>query len=493
MERLIGKAFGPYKVLEKIGEGGMAVVYRGVQESLERYVAIKVLRTELSADQEFIARFRQEALAVAQLSHPNILHVYDAGFAHGVYYIVMAYVDGGSLKDLIAQGPVEETFACSLAASLADALDYAHQQGLIHRDVKPSNVLLTRDGRPLLTDFGIAKLLDEGQRLTRTGTSIGTPEYMAPEQAQGQAVDGRTDIYALGVVLYEMLAGWVPFSAQTPIATLYRHVNEPPPPLKQINISVPEWLDAIVQKALAKRPLDRFQRASRMAEALRERQAPSAAEVARPAREPARPEPTQRVSAAPATAPAAERRRTGLRPILAALAGLVVVAGLVGGAFALLGRDGEPDGAASPTVTLAVRETTAVPAGATTAAPLAATSSPTPSATAARSPSPSPTPSPSATQPGTDTPEASATPSSTVTRTPTSAPTYTPAPTSTQPPPTNTQPPPPTNTNPPPPPTNTKPPPPTNTNPPPPTDTKPPPTYTQPPPPTATTEPPPPP
>ena len=220
MDDLIGKSFGAYKVLDRIGEGGMAVVYRAYQESLGRYAAIKVLRSELAHDSEFVTRFRREAQAVAQLNHPNILQVYDAGVANGVYYIAMGFVDGGSLKDLIEQGPLDPQYAASVGAQLADALNYAHKLGIVHRDVKPSNVLMTRDGRPMLTDFGIAKALYESAALTRTGTSIGTPEYMAPEQIQGQPVDGRTDIYALGIVLYEMATGWAPFSAPTPVATL---------------------------------------------------------------------------------------------------------------------------------------------------------------------------------------------------------------------------------------------------------------------------------
>lgn len=497
MERLIGKAFGPYKVLEKIGEGGMAVVYRGVQESLDRSVAIKVLRTELSADQEFIARFRQEALAVAQLSHPNILHVYDAGFAHGVYYIVMAYVDGGSLKDLIAQGPVEPGFACSIAAPLAEALDHAHQRGLVHRDVKPSNILLTRDGRPLLTDFGIARLLDEGQRLTRTGTSIGTPEYMAPEQAQGQQVDGRTDIYALGIVLYEMLAGWVPFSAQTPVATLYKHVNEPAPPLQQVNISVQDWLGAVVGKALAKRPVDRFQRAKEMAEALRQQREPAAVAAPPPSRDQDQGAATQVAGAATAERAAPARRKLNLTPILMGVLGVALVAALVVGGVSLFGGGSDGNGGAPtlpPTVTLALRgEETQPPVGATTSAPAAVT--PTPMATPSATVSPTRTATDARTQTPTRTrtpsPTPTRTPSRTPSRTPTSVPstnTPVPTPTNTQPAPTST-PVPPTNT--PVPPTST-PIPPTNT-PVPPTDTPapPPPTATQPPPP-PTDEPPPP-
>jgi tRNA A-37 threonylcarbamoyl transferase component Bud32 len=337
MDTMIGQTFGPYKITERIGEGGMAVVYKGYQQSLNRYVAIKVLRTELAQEKDFVTRFRREALAVAELSHPNILHVYDAGFAQGVYYIVMAYVDGGSLKDLVSQGAVEIEYAISITCQLADALHHAHQRGLIHRDVKPNNILISRDGRPLLTDFGIAKALHESAGLTRTGTSIGTPEYMAPEQIQGQKVDGRTDIYALGIVLYEMLVGWAPFSATTPVAALYKQVNEPPPPLRQANINVPDWLEAVVTKALAKSPQDRYQQASDFDEALRERRAPGKV-----------PTPAPAMARRAARQPERERKRGGaMVPIL--IGGIVVLllALVAVGAYVLMNQ-GEGKGSATP-------------------------------------------------------------------------------------------------------------------------------------------------
>jgi serine/threonine-protein kinase len=322
MEGLTGQAFGPYQITEKIGEGGMAVVYKGYQPSLNRYVAIKVLREEMSHDEQLVTRFRREALAVAELHHPNILHVYDAGFAQGVYYIVMAYVDGGSLKELITRGSLEVDRAVSIGSQLADALHHAHELGLVHRDVKPSNVLMTREGRPLLCDFGIAKAVNESVGLTRTGTAIGTPEYMAPEQVQGQKVDARTDIYAMGLVLYEMLTGWVPFSATTPMATLYKQVNEPPPPLTQSNVSVPDWLEQVVEKALAKRPSDRFQHANEMANALRKggppvkRRTPAPVPVAKPA---------------PTTSGGKGAGRSKLLPILIIGIVLLLLALLIGG------------------------------------------------------------------------------------------------------------------------------------------------------------------
>jgi tRNA A-37 threonylcarbamoyl transferase component Bud32 len=438
MNELIGKAFGPYKVMDKIGEGGMAVVYKGFQESLNRYVAIKVLRTELAQDQEFIDRFRREALAVAKLAHPNILHVYDAGAAHGVYYIVMDYVDAGSLKDLIQLGPVNTDQAVFIATQLADALDYAHREGLIHRDIKPSNILLTRDGRPLITDFGIAKAVHASTRLTRTGTSIGTPEYMAPEQIQGQSVDGRTDIYALGIVLYEMLTGQVPFSAQTPVATLYRQVNEPPPPLQQMNISIPAWLDAVVDSALAKRPDERFQRARDLAKALEARRMPGDAEPAKAAAAP----PSKRKR--PAPEPTERPRTRNPVPLLLGAIGVLALV-LIGVALAVFlgGRDGEEPTPVSPAVVAAA--TTAVPIAATpsepTATPLDQESPATPdsietevanrlTATAQARPSDTPTPPPTDTPPPipTDTPLPIATDTPRPTNTPVSTPTPKPPP-----------------------------------------------------------------
>jgi serine/threonine-protein kinase len=512
---LVGKTLGHYKIVEQIGEGGMAVVYKAHQESLGRHVAIKVLRGELARDREFVARFRREALASARLSHPNILHVYDAGAAGGVYYIVMGYVDGGSLKDLIEAGPLDVDLATSIATQLADALDHAHRQGLVHRDVKPSNVLLNREKRPLLTDFGIAKVLYEATRLTRTGTSIGTPEYMAPEHALMQPTDARTDIYAMGIVLYEMLCGCVPFTAETPVVTLYRQVNEAPQPLRKMNARIPRWLEEIVAKALAKAPEARYQRASDLAEDLRQRRAPAAAVPAAAAAgasaPPATPPPAARTPAvqrpavrAPATrapvpaaaptrpvgaaAPPHPGRREGRRrpvPILMGAIGLLLVVLIGGGAYFfgdVLGERGAVGAPPTARATASEEATTVAttPTDTTTTATLSPTASPTGSTTPTSTSSPTTTGTPTATPTGTQTGTATATPTgtATATRTPTrtvaATPTPRPSPTATTPPtqpPTNPPPtnPPPTN----PPPTN---PPPTNpppTNPPP---TNPPPT-----------------
>lgn len=460
MDELVGKSFGPYRVLDKIGEGGMAVVYRAYQESLGRYAAIKVLRAELARDEEFVARFRREALAVAQLNHPNILNVYDAGVANGVYYMAMGFMDGGSLKDLIAQGPVDPAYAASIGAQLADALDYAHKQGIVHRDVKPSNVLMTRDGRPMLTDFGIAKALYESAALTRTGISIGTPEYMAPEQIQGQPVDGRTDIYALGIVLYEMVTGWAPFSTPTPVATLYKQVNEPPPPLHQVNVNVPDWLEGVVGKALAKRPEGRYQQASELAAALRSRgaggvpfvaAAPAVAE-AKPATKVKSRQPEPAAAATPLPAPVAKpstgrqqrtatplpatpaqtepKQRGKAVPILIAAIALLVIALAAGGAYLAFGGKGK-GGDTAGVITVVVLPSDA----ASTAVSAGVQPSPTPIIIVASStPKPTDTPAPAATD--TPVPTATSTQAPTATNTPKPAPTATntpkPAPTATK-------------------------------------------------------------
>lgn len=268
MQDYVGKTLGQYEIKAEVGHGGMAVVYRGYQASLNRSVAVKVLSSELARDADFRARFQREAVAVAQLAHPNILPVYDFGqdADTGALYFVTQFVDGGSLAQRMGT-PTPPREAARIAAQIARALDCAHSRGIIHRDVKPANVLMTGEGHSLLSDFGIAKIMAE-TRLTQTGASLGTPSYMSPEQAQGLPVDHHSDIYALGVVLYEMLAGVLPFNADTPVALLHQHVSSPPPPLRERVQGVSRGLDKIVMTALAKDPLDRFETAGEMAEAL---------------------------------------------------------------------------------------------------------------------------------------------------------------------------------------------------------------------------------
>jgi len=222
LDPLIGKEIGRFVITERIGEGGMAVVYKAHQPSLNRDVAVKILTGPLARDEEFVLRFRREAVVAGALGHPNILTVHDAGTTEdGLHYIVMEYASGGTLKELLARGPLSVERACEIGAQVADALEAAHGAGIVHRDLKPSNILFSGDGRPLLMDFGVA-LTASGTRLTRAGVVVGTPEYMSPEQAQGAEVDRRSDVYSLGILVYEMLTGDVPFVGDTPLGTLYQ-------------------------------------------------------------------------------------------------------------------------------------------------------------------------------------------------------------------------------------------------------------------------------
>jgi serine/threonine protein kinase len=268
MQDLIGKTVGPYQILEEIGRGGMAVVYRAWQPSLQRHIALKVLPEYFRHDPDLLARFQREARAAAQLEHPNIVHIYDTGIADGLPYIAMEYLQGGSLQERLAQGTLPPAEAVGLLEQIGGALDHAHARGLIHRDVKPANILFTADGRPKVADFGIARAT-EGTRLTRTGMVMGTPEYMAPEQAEGGTVDHRADLYALGVILYQMLTGQAPFHGTTPHATLHAVIYEPPPPPRQLNPSLSQAVESVILRALAKRPEERFQRGAALVSELR--------------------------------------------------------------------------------------------------------------------------------------------------------------------------------------------------------------------------------
>src|SRR5436305_10163242 len=237
---LIGTMLGNYRILAPLGQGGMARVYKGYQENLDREVAIKVLPPWFAADRNFVERFNLETRLVARLSHPNIVTVHDADERNGHLYIVMQLVDGGTLKHhldhLQELGNVMElATVLPIFTQLASALSYAHEQGIIHRDVKPVNVLMDRAGRPILSDFGIAKALAGSKELTRQGAGVGTPEYMSPEQCQGGPVDGRADNYALGVMLFESLTRRLPFLADDYPALAHSHIYEPPSHPNAIN------------------------------------------------------------------------------------------------------------------------------------------------------------------------------------------------------------------------------------------------------------------
>ena len=273
MTDLTGKTIGNYRVLERAGRGGMAAVYKAYQPALDRYVAIKVIHEQLVADnQDFFRRFQHEAKLVANLRHPNIVQVYDFGVADQVPYMVMEYLEGDTLKarliELAEQKqimPLAEARRIFLA--VADALDYAHQQGMIHRDVKPANVFLTTRGDVILMDFGIARLTD-GTQYTATGAMVGTPDYMSPEQGRGERGDARSDIYALGIMLYEMVTGRVPYQADTPLAVILKHISDPLPLPETLNPALPPAVAQVIYKALAKEPNDRYQTVREMSRAL---------------------------------------------------------------------------------------------------------------------------------------------------------------------------------------------------------------------------------
>jgi serine/threonine protein kinase len=250
---------GRYEVEELVGAGGMSSVFRAHDSLLDRKVALKVMHQQYGEDPEYVERFRREARSVAALSHPNIVTVIDRGEHEGRQFIVFEYVEGENLKQLIQRrGPAPIATALELAIQIGQALSFAHKQGLVHRDVKPQNVLLNGNGTAKVTDFGIARSLDVKRGVTQTGTVVGTSEYIAPEQAQGQHVDEHTDVYSLGVVLYELLTSEVPFTGESFVAVAMKHINDPPPSLRERRPDVPTRIEVAVERALAKDPADRF-------------------------------------------------------------------------------------------------------------------------------------------------------------------------------------------------------------------------------------------
>src|SRR5213080_404360 len=263
-DTLIGSLFdGRYRIQRKLGAGGMANVYLAEDQELGRRVAIKILNERHANDDQFVERFRREAQNAAALSHPNIVSIYDRGEAEGSYYIAMEYLDGRSLKELIvSRGPAPVGVAVEYARQILSALRFAHRHGIVHRDIKPHNVLVDGEGRVKVTDFGIARA--GTSQMTETGSIVGTAQYLSPEQAKGGEVDPRSDLYSLGVVLYELLTGKTPFDGETPVEIAMKHLSTTPRPPSKLRPDVPRELDMVVMRALAKNPDERYQSADEM-------------------------------------------------------------------------------------------------------------------------------------------------------------------------------------------------------------------------------------
>src|SRR5512138_3331023 len=269
---LEGRTLGKYRMLEPLGRGGMAQVFKAYHPQLDRYVAVKVLRSDLLEEAEFLARFRREARAVAALRHPNIVQIFDFDTQDDLYYMVMELLEGDTLKAYLNHLRVRDQRmplgeAVRIFSDVIAGLSYAHGQGIIHRDLKPANIMLTRAGQAVLTDFGIAQIVG-GTQYTISGALMGTLSYMAPEQGLEGRCDVASDIYSLGIAYYETLTGSVPFDADTPLAILMKHVNDPLPLPRKADPTIPESFERVALKALSKRPEDRYQSAAAMAEAL---------------------------------------------------------------------------------------------------------------------------------------------------------------------------------------------------------------------------------
>lgn len=265
---------GRYRIEAPLGQGGMSAVYRATDPNLRRTVAIKLIHSHLAADPEFVRRFEEEAAAVARLRHPNIIQVFDFNHDGATYYMVLEYLPGHTLLEKLEQANQQRqllslTETLNIMIPLCEAVAYAHQQGMIHRDLKPANVMINPQGQPILMDFGIAKIVG-GESMTATGGVIGTVAYMSPEQIRGQKPDNRADIYALGIILYQMISGRLPFQGENTAATMMQHLNAPVPDARQFNQAVPAALVAVIQKALAKEAAQRYQSAAEMAIALRQ-------------------------------------------------------------------------------------------------------------------------------------------------------------------------------------------------------------------------------
>ncbi len=308
MKDLTGTRLGQYEVVERLGGGGMAVVYRAVQQPLGREVALKALSPELFQDEGFVKRFETEAKTLAKLDHPNILPIYDFEVTEGVAFLTMPLIRGGTLRDILNRGPLDTLTAWRYLREIGDGLQHAHDAGIVHRDLKPTNVLIHSDGRAMLADFGLARGAGQPTHLTTIGLAIGTPGYMAPEQVMGHEVDRRCDIYAMGVLTFEMLTGRLPFIGSNRMEVAYATVNAPVPSAAKLNNALPDELDQLLAKVLAKDPAQRPQTVrdllAQMAKLPQRRQAPAAAASAPFARPPL-PQPAETAAMRIISAPAA--------------------------------------------------------------------------------------------------------------------------------------------------------------------------------------------
>jgi len=404
MESLVGKTLGQYQLVDQIGKGGMATVYKAYQPALDRYVAIKILPAYFLHEPGFAERFTREAKAIAQLDHPNILPVYDFGKQDDISYIVMKYVSAGTLHDRLG-APISPAEIIPLIEQIASALDHAHQQGILHRDIKPSNILLDERNWVYLSDFGLAKMVEGSVALTGSGVGVGTPTYMSPEQGRGLEVDARTDVYSLGVILFEMFTGSVPYAAETPMAVVIKHLTDPIPIPSRINPDIPAAVERVLLKALAKDRDSRFASAGQLASALKQAveqlppkaatspipQAATSPAPRPPSSAPASPPPAPvspppAPASSPPTAAPAPARSFPLMPVLVGAGALVLIVacGLLA-AFYLVNDDAPGTGDSDTSAQAVVPPTE----GATV---IVATLSPTPSPTVATSPTATPMP-----------------------------------------------------------------------------------------------------
>lgn len=391
-----GAMLGRYQILGQLGLGGMAAVYKAYQASLNREVALKVMRAGIADDPDLRERFVREAQSIARLHHPNIVQVFDFEEIGSHFVLVMEYLEGGTLKDrlttLAAEGQkMDRLEVARVVGEVADALGYAHDLGIVHRDIKPSNVMLTVRDRAVVTDFGIAKILTESSH-TQTGMGIGTPEYMSPEQGQGKGVDRRADIYSLGAMAYEMVAGRVPFTADTPLGVVIAHLRDAPPPPTTFDPTIGAATQAVILRSLAKQPADRYETAPAFARALRDTLVAGARDDA----------PTVFVGGAEATRMVAAPAKVGSGTLagrfgrgtlaLAAVGGLLALSGVVAVArTTVFAPTPEPTAVARSAPATAAPAGSVAPTTVATAAPATPSLAPSPTPAPASASAPAPT------------------------------------------------------------------------------------------------------